>query len=239
MSVGLLIAARMGSARLPGKALRKLGPFTALGLLIERLKSSRHAAGIVVATTDLHRDDAIAAAARNHRVSCFRGDAGDVLGRLSSTAQAHGFELTVRLTGDCPLNDPAVVDACVEAYRAGDYDYVTTKHNFPMGIDCEVLSTQLLRHLGRTCNDPAEREHVTLAIWRHPERFRCLSLAAPRGLARPDHVLTLDEEDDLRRLEAIVDHFGDEIVRCPARDILDFLRSRPELIKTRAVPRGL
>lgn len=234
----MIIAARTGSRRLPNKVLRPVGGITPLALLIRRLAKSKWRKGIVIATSDLASDDPVAELAAREGARVHRGSETDVLGRIADAARSIEASVIVRLTADCPLNDPVVVDACVEAYRRSGADYVTTKYNFPMGIDCEVFGTELLDRLDREAPVGPQREHVTLRIWEELGYAKARSLKAPPELAAPDIVLTLDTEDDLKRLEHIASRLGGGLVKAPAEQVLALVRAEPALLRRRSVPVG-
>ena len=236
VEVALVISARTGSRRLPNKVLLPLAGTTPLGLLIQRLGRSRWREGIVVATSVEPADDPVAELASRIGVRVHRGSEVDVLGRVADAARKAGASVVVRLTGDCPLNDPIVVDACVEAFRRSRADYVTTKYNFPMGIDCEVLGIGLLDLIDREAPAGPQREHVTLRIWEQPGLAESRSLAAPPELAAPEVVLALDTADDLRRLQGIAERIPGCLAEASTEQILKVVREEPSLMRRRAVP---
>lgn len=234
-----IVTARMGSTRLPGKSLMPLGEQSVLALLIRRLQRSRAGDNLVIATSELSRDDPIAAEAAAHGARCFRGSESDVLARVAGASRAYEGDVVVRLTADCPLNDANIVDRCIDAFCSGGFDYVTTKYKFPMGLDAEVLSDELLQRLDQTVANCEEREHVTLHIWRHETAYRTHTISPGPALSRAEIVLTLDDEADYRRLSALVTRLGLRAVAASAQEIVMLIDRHPELLKTRKVPEGL
>jgi spore coat polysaccharide biosynthesis protein SpsF len=206
-----VVQARMSSTRLPGKVLADLGGRPVLDWVVSRLRASRELAGVVVATSDEPEDDAVAEAAQ---ARVFRGPLADVLARYAITARELesalaarelGFEGLVRVTADCPLIDPAVVDEVVAEWRRGDADYVANviePRTYPVGMDTEVVSAAALLAADAEATDPYDREHVTPFVRSRPERFpqRAVTLDPPR----PDVRLTLDTPEDLEHLRAVV-----------------------------------
>ncbi|MFC1891801.1 cytidylyltransferase domain-containing protein, partial [Thermodesulfobacteriota bacterium] len=186
-----------------------------------------------LATSQLAQNDSLIAIAEKHNILTFRGSEDDVLGRIGDTCKAYKIDLVVRLTGDCPLIDPEIVDLCVDYYLDRHYDMVTTKYNFPMGIDCEVLSYGLLNEISTLTQHKEDREHVTLYLWKNRNRYQICSIDAPPDIDYPEYILTLDEEDDYRRMENIVNHFGDNATTCSTSEIIDYLHSEPRLIARR------
>jgi spore coat polysaccharide biosynthesis protein SpsF (cytidylyltransferase family) len=211
MSTLAVVQARMGSTRLPGKVLMQLGGYSVLELLVRRL-SRAHLDLVVIATSDLPQDDPIAEIATAMGVPCTRGPERDVLARYVCALNAHPSSVIVRITADCPLVDPHVVDAAVakHASTAAHYCSNTLVRTYPDGLDVEVLSAEALLEAAREANDPAEREHVTPFIYRRPERYRIAQITSgePRlGRER----WTLDEEWDLQGLRAICDNLSDPV----------------------------
>ncbi len=203
-----VVQARMSSTRLPGKVLADLGGRPVLEWVVSRLRDSRELAGVVVATSDDPSDDPVAEAAPARVV---RGPLADVLGRYAIAARELEFEGLVRITADCPLIDPAVVDEVVAAWRASEADYVANviePRTFPVGMDTEVVSTAALLAADAEATELYDREHVTPFVRSRPERFpqRGVTLDPPR----PDVRLTLDTQEDLEHLRAVVAATGPE-----------------------------
>lgn len=204
-----VIQARMTSTRLPGKVLAEIGGRPALQLMLERLSACRRLDRIVVATTVNATDDAVVALCRQLGVASFRGDETDVLSRMLAAADAQGAESIVRLTADCPIIDPAVVDEVVALFHAGDYDYASNARlrTYPDGLDVEVMRRAALARANVEARHPSLREHVTPYInGRRPEwgcgRFRLGDLCFAADFS---HVRwTLDRADDLERLRRLV-----------------------------------
>jgi spore coat polysaccharide biosynthesis protein SpsF len=198
------IEARMGASRLPGKVLMDLAGRPTLSRMLERVRRSRSLDAVVIATTSNPADDAIARWAEGEGVAVFRGSEDDVLDRVLRAQEAMRSEIVVELCGDCPLIDPAVIDAAVARYRQGDCDIVTTTapQSYPEGIDVQVFSLDALREVAAHCDDPQVREHVSLDFYRN-KRWRLASLQAPAALHRPDLRLLLDWPEDRDFLSAL------------------------------------
>ena len=195
----------MGSTRLPGKmTLPIIDGKGALELMIERITQSDTLKRVIVATTVLPEDDALIDVCKRIGVESFRGHATDVLDRYyqCATALAPG-DVLVRLTGDCPLHDPATIDRVVNFFSAGSYDYAANTHppTFPDGVDTEVFTYAALQAAWRKATLPSEREHVTYYIYTHPSEFRIGNLANDTDLS--PHRWTLDEPADLRFIRRI------------------------------------
>ena len=173
--VVIVVQARMGSSRLPGKVLMDLHGRPLLERQIERLRRSRAAHDIIIATSTLAQDDPIIDLAAQLGIATFRGDEEDVLARFAGAAAASEADVVVRVTADCPLVDPEILDRCVTRLLDDpDLDYVsnTLVRTYPRGLDVEVFTRDVLERVHREASVPDDREHVTLFVWRQPERFR-------------------------------------------------------------------
>lgn len=228
----IVIQARMGSTRLPGKVLRPLAGRTVLGWVVRAAHTADLADRVVVATTTRQSDDDVAEAARAAGAEVVRGDEQDVLARfLLALEDEDNTTAVVRLTADCPLLDPALIRACVRAYEVLDVDYLSTisPRSLPRGLDVEVASVGALRRAGREA-DGVDRAHVTSYLYREPGRFRVagLTFSPPADDLR----VTLDTPQDAQAIEAIVDVLGD---RPPSRqEVVAVLRERKDIVARNA-----
>jgi len=198
-----VVQARCGSRRLPGKVLADLGGRPALDLLLTRIRSAP-VDEIVVATTTGPQDDGVASLAASLGTAVVRGPEDDVLARFAQVLAAHPADVVVRLTADCPLMDPAVVGSVLARHVevGADYTSNTLIRSYPDGLDVEVVSAPVLLAAAAEATDPAEREHVTLFVYRRPERFRLAAVRSPLDLAHERW--TLDTPADLEWLRSIV-----------------------------------
>jgi spore coat polysaccharide biosynthesis protein SpsF len=226
-----IIQARMGSSRLPGKVLRRLGGRTVL----ERVVRSAQQAGVldelVVATTVEAADDAVVAECAAIGVPCYRGPVDDVLTRFLGVLDRHESDIVLRFTADCPLLDPGLVALAHRVFVAAGVDYLTTSiaRTLPRGLDVEVVRTPVLRALDALASEH-HRTHVTSYIYTHADEFDVIGLTMQPDLS---HLrLTLDTEDDWKLIEAIVGHFGDEPLAI--RAVAAWLAERPDLTELNA-----
>lgn len=196
MIVGIL-QARMTSSRLPGKVMKPILGMPMIGRQLERLARCESIDRLVVATSMDPSDDPLAAYVESRGVRVFRGALNDVLGRFNGAAIANGpASHVVRLTADCPLADPGVIDACVWLHveKGADYTSNTIERTYPDGLDVEVMTAAALKTMAREARDPYEREHVTPFIYRRPERFSIAQLTQAANLA--DRRWTVDTQED-------------------------------------------
>ena len=200
----VVIQARAGSTRYPGKVLADLRGRPLLAHVIERAQRSRCADGVVVATTTAQRDDAVYDLARALRVGVTRGPEDDVLSRYVLAARDHNADILVRITGDCPLLDPRLIDRVVRALVRNDADYASNicPPSYPDGYDVEAFTVECLMRMDSAARLPYEREHVTPRARENRDEYRCATVRCRRDLSSIR--LTVDVPEDLRRIEAVL-----------------------------------
>jgi glutamate-1-semialdehyde aminotransferase/spore coat polysaccharide biosynthesis protein SpsF (cytidylyltransferase family) len=228
-----VIQARMGSTRLPGKSLADLCGQPMLWHVVRRTQAAKLLQKVVVATSGQPSDDQIAAFCEHAGIPCFRGSEDDVLDRFYRAAQAHSADTVVRVTADCPLIDPAVIDRVVARFQHGDCDYVsnTLRYTYPDGLDTEVFSFSALERAWREARKPAEREHVTPYL--RSGKFRSANVESDAPVAPAQHRWAVDHPSDLDFVRKIYrafsrnGHFG-------LREVLKLLAERPDLAAIQA-----
>lgn len=209
--VVIVTQARMTSTRLPGKVLKEAAGKPLFAHHLERLKRVRAADAVIVATTVNATDDPIVDLAQSLGFPFVRGDEQDVLDRFVRAARAEDAGIVVRVTSDCPLIDPALLDTLIARYRTGqaetppiDYACIDVSR-FPRGMDAEIFSRVLLEEAGREATEQAEREHVTPYIYRRPDRFRLVGVGPDAGTW--PYRLCVDEDSDLALVRRLLDAF--------------------------------
>jgi spore coat polysaccharide biosynthesis protein SpsF len=226
-----ILQARMSSSRLPGKVLADVAGAPMILRQIERVKRARRLDRIVVATSHEPSDDTLARVLDQAGIAVHRGDLNDVLGRFGTTLEqwAETGDV-VRLTADCPLADPDVIDATIELHQASGADYtsnVAEPRTFPKGLDVEVMTTRALRIALAEAVDAHDREHVTPFLYCHPDRFR---LAAHSQSAAEGEVRwTVDRPDDLEFVRAVYEALYPDNADFSSGDVRAFMRTRPDL----------
>jgi spore coat polysaccharide biosynthesis protein SpsF len=180
MKVVAIIQARMGSTRLPGKVLRDIAGETMLARVVRRVQLARMPDAVVVATTLAPFDDAIVAECVRLGVPAFRGSEQDVLDRYWQATCTHQADVIVRITADCPLIDPRLVDYVVAAFLEGQPDYASNvlERTYPRGLDTEVMAQTTLEQAWQQAGQLYQRAHVTPYIYQNPNRFRLLPVKA-------------------------------------------------------------
>ena len=226
--LGIITQARMTSTRLPGKVLLTANGATMLSHHLRRLGETQ--LPIVVATTSNTADDAIVEASEAFGASVFRGSEHDVLSRFAGAAAQFGFEGVVRVTSDCPLIDPVLINEGVAAFveEGSESVYVsnTAERSYPRGFDYEIFSARALFDAAENASEAFEREHVTPYLYRNGSSgLRVRSIRRPVDAS--DLRLTLDEEADYTLLRRLIEEHGAD--RMSSDDIVALLRAHPEL----------
>jgi spore coat polysaccharide biosynthesis protein SpsF len=231
------VQARMGSTRLPGKVLAPLAGRPSLLRIVDRLGAARAIDGVAVLTSELADDDEIVGACEAEGVTVVRGSEADVLGRFHVAAERLGPERIVRVTADCPLVDPEVVDALLALGERPGVAYASVAtgaigadrgyRRFPDGLDAETFGRAALHEAWSDARDPYEREHVTPFIWRRPERFPAAVLEAEVDLGRERW--TVDHPADLELVQAIYERLGADGRVFGYREVLEELDRDPAL----------
>ena len=228
MKTVAIIQARTGSTRLPGKVLADIGGRSMLARVVRRASRAQRIDAVVVATTNQDSDQALVDAGQRLGVEVFRGSEDDVLDRTYRAAKACGAQAVVRITSDCPLIDPAVVDGVVGAFEAERPDYAsnTQDRTFPRGLDTEVMTFEALERAWNEARKPYQRAHVTAYLYQHPETFRVLQVTGEEDFSA--HRWTVDTEADLQLVRAIYRRFDDDTFGW--RQVLEVLAREPELV---------
>ncbi len=233
MKVVVIIQARLASSRLPAKVLLDLGGVTALERCLRRARRFSHVSEVVVATSDRPGDEIIAAVAHRLGTKVTRGSETDVLSRFAKAAREASADVVVRCTSDCPLLDPAlssmVIDRFLNAPGGVDYAANVLERRLPRGLDTEVFSRAALEQADRDAKSPDEREHVTLHLYRNPDRFRCLPVVAEGLEDRSSLRWTLDTLDDYRLLHAVFERLGPRADEASMAEVIALFDAEPEL----------
>ena len=232
-----IIQARMTSSRLPGKVLKEIAGYPMIHHVIQRVGLSKMIDEVVVATTTDMQDEEIAEYCRVNKVSCFRGHPYDVLDRFFQTAVNHQADIIVRITADCPLMDPALIDELVNDYLVSGVDFAANrlpppwKRSYPIGLDIEIVSFEKLERAWKEATSTFEREHVMPYFYDEPGRSKILvKHHDPDYGARR---LTVDTPQDLEFVRKIFEHFSPQI-NFSWLEVMELLNNKPDLEKINA-----
>jgi spore coat polysaccharide biosynthesis protein SpsF len=237
MKTVAIIQARMGSTRLPGKVLKDLAGQTVLARVVDRTRRAALLDEVIVATTEQPADDAIIEECKRLQVASFRGDEADVLDRYYRAAEQFSADAVVRITSDCPLIDPELVDEHVRRLldRWAEVDFVTNmaKPTFPLGLAVEAMPADVLWRMKRLSQTSELKEHVTTLAYLEPEWFRIDHVLYSRDLSGLRW--TVDTPEDMELVRLIFQHFGND--HFSWKDVLPVLERHPGWSEiNRAVP---
>ncbi len=201
--------------------------------LINRLKNVPSLDEIVMATTVKETDEYLVALAYRLEIACFRGSEKDVMSRVISAAESVSADIIVGITGDCPVIDPLLVEQTIQMFIHNKCAYVNNAAvpGYPGGMNTQVYELATLKKSSEMTDDPLDREHVTSHISRNSELFPPIYLVPPPDLYWPDLKLELDEQADYEMLRKIIEHFGDENPYFSCKEVVEFLREKPEWVE--------
>lgn len=228
MKVVAIIQARMGSTRLPGKVLQDIGGDTMLARVVRRTQRASLLDDILVATTTKAADDAIVAECNRLHVPVYRGSEDDVLDRYYQAARMTQPDAVVRITSDCPLIAPDVIDKVIAAFARNWPDYASNfiKRTYPRGLDTEIIRFAVLEQAWQAAAESYQRAHVTPYIHQQPDKFRLLSVENETDYSH--YRWTVDTPDDLTFVQMVYSRLGNDD-SFSWLDALDLLRREPSL----------
>lgn len=234
MSLVVIVQARFGSSRLPGKTLEPLGEKSALARVLDRCRLIPGAQDVVCAIPDTARDDVVAQEAERAGYRTVRGDEQDVLARYVKAARASEAETVMRITSDCPFIDPGVCGQLIALFRESGADYASNSMpaRYPHGLDCEVMRAVRLYEADRLASDPDDREHVTPWLRRAPHIRRAALVGPGQGLEKMRW--TLDHAADLSFFQAVYAEMGEAAATASAAEIAALCLRRQDLIAINA-----
>lgn len=223
----LIIQARMGSTRLPGKVLKEMDGIVALDRCVQRCRAMKYVDEVVVATSDLGNDDILEDWCNQHGILSFRGSEQDVLDRYVCCAREHEAELVIRVTSDCPFVDYELGDRTIRQTVLEQTDYIFYPPR-PLGLMVEAVPFRTLEEVHRISTEARHREHVTYYIREYRDRFRTIRAELPPIYHHPELRLTLDTPEDYRLLCTVAEHFAGDVL-VPVPQIIEWLLANPDV----------
>lgn len=231
MKVAGVVQARMGSSRLPGKVMSDISGRPMVICVADRLRRANLVDEVAIATSDAPSDDVLVAIARAHGLRAARGPVDDIALRLLTAARELDADYIVRVWGDCPLLDPAVVDALVDACVKGRYIYASNgmrgRRTYPVGLDAEVYRRDALERIAAADGDPRYREFPVEFVLANFDESSFVALQISADLSALHW--TVDYPEDLETVRRIYDVLGDSRDRAGLKELLVLLEQRPEL----------
>jgi len=227
--IAAIVQARTGSARLPKKICLDVMGKPVFWHFLERVKAAKLVEKILIATTTNPEDETIVNFANKHGIEFFQGSECDVLDRFYQTAKKFSVDIIVRVTPDCPLIDPRIIDKVIKYFLTNTFDYASNTHprTYPDGLDVEVFSFPALRKAWEEAKKPSEREHVTPYLWRHPGVFKLGNIRNDKDLSYLRWVL--DEKSDLEFVREVYERLYKQGKIFYMEDILKLLQEHPRL----------
>lgn len=230
-----IIQARMGSTRLPGKVLKEVLDKPLLAYQLKRVQRAKFIDEIIIATTTKKQDDAIVEFTKSFGEKVYRGSEDDVLSRYYGAAVEADADVIVRLTSDCPLIDPVIIDDVVQLFidkQSVDYVSNTLDRTFPRGLDTEVFSFEALEMAHKEATLPRDREHVTAYFYTNPEKFSLAYLK--NDVNEGHHRWTVDTDEDFELVRRILEAIYPTNKNFTMNDIIELLEQHPEWIEINA-----
>jgi len=205
LKTAVIIQARMGSTRLPGKVLMSISGKPMVQHVLDRLSFAKKIDVIILAIPNTKENDVLEEFAKENNIIYVRGSEEDVLGRYYKAAEKFKIDVIVRITADCPLIDPEIVDLVVEKHLISGADYTSNnlKRTFPLGLDMQVFNFDVLERAHKEAKNTFDKEHVVPYIHQRPDIFKLESVEAKGALKRPELRLTVDTEEDLQAVREI------------------------------------
>lgn len=234
MKTVIISQARMTSTRLPGKVLKEVLGKPLLSYQIERLRRAKYADEVIIATTVNATDDPIEGLCCKLGVKCFRGSEEDVLSRYYFAAKESQADIVVRVTSDCPLIDPTVIDTVISNYKDNNYDYVsnTLERTYPRGMDTEAFSYRVLAEAHTQASTQAEREHVTPFIYCRPDLYKLGIVRNSEDNSR--YRWTVDTPEDYELIQHIIKYVYPKNTNFTMHDCLQAIKSNPQWLSINA-----
>lgn len=227
-----IIQARISSSRLPGKIMKDICNKPILYHVVERVKLSRLIDKVIVATCESSNNDVIRDLCKRENILCFSGNEDDVLDRYYQAAKSFDLsndDIIVRITSDCPMIDPQIIDKVIKAFLNEKADYASNvqRPTFPDGLDCEVFTFTALAESWKNATMKSEREHVTQFMRKYPETFKIISYENDTDLS--NYRWTVDQEEDFQLVKEIYEKLYETNPNFLTADVLDLLDKNPEL----------
>lgn len=228
----VIIQARIGSTRLPGKILKPLGEETVLSYVVKRCKAIQGVDDVIVATSTLSQDDVVEKWCQENDVAVCRGSEEDVLSRYVQCAKTYNPNYIMRVTADCPFVDYELASEIVKFMKERDVEIVDLQGDMPRGLAVELLTFNALKRMDQKGKLERHREHVTYYAYEFKEQFSRASFSVPQNRIYPALRITVDTEEDYELCQAVAKHFNHPLVS--SVDVINFLLENPEVAKLNA-----
>lgn len=233
MKTIVIIQARMGSSRLPGKILKKLGNHDVLTYVVERCKKIEGISDVIVATSTLPQDDAVEKWCKSKDIPYFRGSEEDVLDRYFQAVKKYAPDYIIRVTSDCPFVDYELASIMVEKMNNVPSDFMRIMGELPRGLAVELFSYKSLDYIYQHGKEARHREHVTFYAYENNREFSWTTVRSDHSIQKPEFRITLDTEEDYELCKRIAGQFKDNLF-VPSKEVVGFLQANPDVAKINA-----
>lgn len=232
MNIVVIIQARTGSTRLPGKILKPLGTSDVLSYVTKRCHQILGVSKVIVATSTLPQDDAVVNWCEMNDVLVCRGSEEDVLARYVECAEKYQPNYVMRVTADCPFVDYELASELVSFINKNHVDIVDLKGEMPRGLAVEIISFEALKRIDKIGQEPRHREHVTYYAYEYPDEFSRIQFDVPKSRLYPEFRITLDTEEDYKVMQEIANYFDNPLIS--SAEVIQFLQNNPHVAKLNA-----
>lgn len=233
MKTIVIIQARMGSSRLPGKVLLPLGESVVLDYVVNRCRNISGVAEVIVATSTLVQDDAIVEWCNDNGILCSRGSEDDVLSRYLDCAKQYEPDYVIRVTSDCPFVDYEMASEIVARMKESPADYVKVNGALPRGLVVEMFRYSALQYINEHGKEPRHREHVTYYGYEFADEFQVTSYEVNEAMNHPELRITLDTEEDYELCKKVAEYFAGNLL-VSSQSVVNFLVENPNVAKINA-----
>ena len=205
----IIIQARVGSSRYPGKILKKISDLPLIEWVIKRVKGSKKIKNIILATTSNKIDDVLVKIAKQNKILIYRGENKNVLNRFYEASKKNRVKTIVRVCADNPFVDSRQIDILINAFNKNNHDYICNHQNklnsnYADGFGAEIFSFQTLKKIHNFAKNRAHKEHITKYIWDNSEKFKILAIPAPKSLAFPKLKFDINTKKDFNLINRLV-----------------------------------
>jgi spore coat polysaccharide biosynthesis protein SpsF (cytidylyltransferase family) len=230
--VGIIVQARMGSKRLPGKIMKLVNNKPNLFHMIKQIKKSKLYNKIIICTSKKKENNIVRTFCKQNKIICFSGSENNLVNRYYLAAKKYNIDVIVRLTADCPLIDPKIIDMCIKKFLTKNYDFVANTSpphgkSYPDGVDVEVFSFETIKIVNNECKSRSDLEHVTPFIWRKKSRFKLFRFELKKNFSK--YRFTLDYKEDFLLIKKIIINFNKNKKLITMKNVVNFLKKNKNI----------
>jgi spore coat polysaccharide biosynthesis protein SpsF len=225
--VGIIVQARMGSKRFPGKIMKKVNGYPMLNHMLNQIKKSKLHDEIIIATSLKKENDIVRNFCKKNKINCFSGSENNLVNRFYLCAKKYKLDTIVRLTADCPLIDPTIIDLCIKKFLSKKFDFVANtsppnNKSYPDGVDVEVFSFKTIETVNSKCKSKKDLEHVTPYIWRKKKEYRLFRFNLKKDLSK--YRFTLDYKEDFVLIKKILINLYNKKKKISMNNVIQYIK---------------